>query len=148
MTDPMIADLRRELDKARDALEGCRTYLARHAEGNAALHCAERVMYSPLHAKVDTAVAGIDFALERTQPNPEAEESRRQAAKLLEVFRDLDRCQHGRHAQDPCEGGCNPILRPGQQIGYSRLAEPIFVPQWADKHDPAAWRTPPAEPTP
>lgn len=154
MTNPMIADLRRELDKARDALESCLVHLAKHAEGNAALHCADRVMYSPLHAKVDAAVAGIDYALERTNPNPEAEASARDEAKLLAVFRDLDRCQHGRHAQDPCdgpdhvEGGGNPHLRPGQRIGYSVRAEPIYVPQWADKHDPAAWRTPPADPTP
>lgn len=61
-----VVDLRRELDKAREALTGCQTHLARHAEANAALHCADRVMYSPLHAKVDAAIAGIEHALKRT----------------------------------------------------------------------------------
>lgn len=66
MTDPTVTDLRRELAKARDALAACETHLARHAEANAALHCADRVMYSPLHARVTAAIAGADHALERT----------------------------------------------------------------------------------
>ncbi|MGH3355245.1 MAG: hypothetical protein ACRDOJ_05070 [Nocardioidaceae bacterium] len=58
-------DLTRELDKARDTLDACLTYLERYAEANAALHCADRVMYSPLHARVDTAIAGLDEAISR-----------------------------------------------------------------------------------
>ncbi|MFE4915858.1 hypothetical protein ACFRCX_30605 [Streptomyces sp. NPDC056652] len=63
---PTVTDLRRELRKAAEALAGCDTHLARHAEMNAALHCSERVMYSPLHAKVTAALADITHALART----------------------------------------------------------------------------------
>lgn len=61
-------DLRRELDKALDTLLAVRRYLARHAEMNAALHCATRVMYSPLHARVESAVTGAQQALARYGP--------------------------------------------------------------------------------
>ncbi|EFL29443.1 hypothetical protein SSOG_09157 [Streptomyces himastatinicus ATCC 53653] len=69
MTGPTVTDLRRELAKAEDALSGCLLYLSRHAQGNAALHCSERVMYSPLHAKVEAAITGIVHALKRTEPD-------------------------------------------------------------------------------
>lgn len=67
MTDPTVTDLRRELAKAREALAAAEQHLARHAEANAALHCTDRVMYSPLHAKVTAAIAGADHALARTE---------------------------------------------------------------------------------
>jgi hypothetical protein len=67
-SDSTVTDLRRELSKAEDALSDCFLYLSRHAQGNAALHCSERVMYSPLHAKVEAAIAGIVHALKRTEP--------------------------------------------------------------------------------
>ncbi|MEU2510533.1 hypothetical protein [Streptomyces syringium] len=73
ITDPVVADLRRELDKARETLTGCETHLARHAEMNAALHCADRVLYSPLHAQVTAAIGQIDHALVRTAPDPRDE---------------------------------------------------------------------------
>jgi hypothetical protein len=63
------ADLRRELEKAHDALAAAERHLARHAEMNAALHCSDRVMYSPLHAKVQSAATSIEPALARTAPN-------------------------------------------------------------------------------
>lgn len=65
-----LEDMRRELEKAREALTAADLYLARHAEMNAALHCSERVMYSPLRSKVQAAVYGIDHALARTADEP------------------------------------------------------------------------------
>lgn len=69
-TDPTVADLRRELEKAGEVLAGVEVHLARHAEMNAALHCAERVLYSPLHARVTAAIGQIEHALVRTAPDP------------------------------------------------------------------------------
>lgn len=68
MTDDTVTDLRRELAKALSALDGVLTYLTRHAEMNAALHCADRVLHSPLHARVEAAVYQIHHALDRTDP--------------------------------------------------------------------------------
>jgi hypothetical protein len=116
-------------------------------------------MYSPLHAKIATAMHGVDHALARTEPDPEddaaSEASRRRDAALLAVLADLDRCQHGRHRLDDC-GACggrstgNPHMPVGQVIGYGLRGEWIVVPLADDKHDPAAWRVTPAaeEPTP
>ncbi|MFE2710564.1 hypothetical protein ACFXKI_00885 [Streptomyces mirabilis] len=152
MTDPTVTDLRRELEKARDALAAAEEHLARHAEMNAALHCAERVMYSPLHAKVATAMHGVDHAIARTEPDPEddaaIEGSRRRDAGLLAVLADLDRCMHGRHQGDDC-GSCggpskgNHHLRPGAVIGYGLRGDRIVMPDRDYKHDPAAWRVQP-----
>lgn len=154
MTDPTITDLRRELDKARDALTDAAIHLARHAEMNAALHCATNVMYSPLHAKVTAAVRSIDHALERTgQPVTDtlAMRSLADTAGLVKILTDLDRCQHGRHVGDPCgpaddctgTSAGNPHLRPGQVIGYGLRADLIVVPDRDHKHEPAAWRAQP-----
>ena len=65
-----IADLRRELEKAHDTLEVVQRHLAAVAEGNAALHCADRVIYSPLHAKVEATINGVRMALMVTSPDP------------------------------------------------------------------------------
>jgi hypothetical protein len=151
VTDPTITDLRRELEKARDALAAAEVHLARHAEMNAALHCAERVMYSPLHAKVTAAIAGIEHALARTErPVTEtlAMRSLGDTAALVKILTDLDRCQHGRHHGDPCgpADACtgtsagNPHLPPGMVIGYGLRGDHIVMPDRAHKHDPAAWR--------
>jgi hypothetical protein len=152
MTDPTITDLRRELEKAREALAGAEQHLARHAEMNAALHCAERVMYSPLHGKVAAAMNGVDHALARTEPDPDddaaIESSRRRDAGLLAILTDLDRCQHGRHQGDPCgpADACtgtsagNPHLPTGMVIGYGLRGDEIVMPDRDHKHDPAAWR--------
>lgn len=147
-----ITDLRRELEKAEDALSGCLLYLSRHAQGNAALHCSERVMYSPLHAKVEAVIAGITHALKRTeQPNtPTLDSSDGVWAALVA---DLDRCMHGRHQGDPCgpSGACtgtsagNHHLRPGMVIGYGIRGDHIVMPDREHKHDPAAWRQPQSE---
>jgi len=66
--------------------------------------------------------------------------------KLLD---DLDRCGHGRHPLDMCLdcGGAsvgNPHLTVGQIIGYTRTGAPYYVPAYADRHKPEAWRTAPA----
>jgi len=145
MTDAAVTDLLRELSKARDALAATEIHLARHAEMNAALHCAERVMYSPLHAKVTNAIADIDHALNRTQQPSEAGGD----ASAVNLLADLDRCEHGRHAADPCvscpdgQSTGNIWLEPGQCIGNNRYGHGIYVPHPNDKRDPAAWRRQP-----
>ena len=154
MTDANITDLRRELEKARLALIDALKHLGAHAEMNAALHCADRVMYSPLHAKVDNAIQGIDIALARTeQPATDtlAMRSLADTAGLVKVLTDLDRCQHRRHHGDPfrpaddCNGTSagNPHLPPGTVIGYGLRGDHIVMPGRDHKHDPAAWRVQP-----
>jgi hypothetical protein len=147
MTDPTVTDLRRELEKARLALIDAQTHLASHAEMNAALHCASQVLYSPLHAKVTTAIQGVDRALARTdQPNVPTLDSQSPDGAWAALCADLDRCVHGRHWGDDC-GDCggqsrgNPHLRPKHVIGYGRRGDPIVMPYRVDKDDPAAWRT-------
>jgi len=150
MTDSAITDLRRELEKARDALEACLVHLVKHAEMNAALHCADRVHYSPLHAKATAAVAGIDHALARTAPqqNTPTLNHENSDGPWAALVADLDRCQHGRHQGDPCgpADACtgtsagNPHLRPGTVIGYGLRGDHIVMPDREHKHDPAAWR--------
>lgn len=67
-------------------------------------------------------------------------------------FADLDRCQHGRHAADPCfscPGGRsagNRFLRPGQRVGTTVHGAPLCVPQAGDLRDPQVWRGSPQEP--
>lgn len=150
--DPTITDLRRELAKAREALAGAETHLARHAEMNAALHCAERVMYSPLHAKVAAAIDGIDHALARTKRTQHLPtlDSRSSDGVWAALAADLDRCMHGRHEGDDC-GSCggrsrgNHHLRTGTVIGYGLRGDHIVMPGRDHKHDPAAWRQSPGE---
>lgn len=148
MTDPTIIDLRRELEKAREALDGAATHLARHAEMNAALHCATNVMYSPLHAKVNAAIQGIEHALLRTQLIGTATAAMipiEDTADLIKVLMDLDRCQHGRHQGDDC-GSCggpskgNHHLQPGTVIGYGLRGDQIVMPDRDHKSDPSSWR--------
>lgn len=144
--DSTITDLRRELEKALEALEGCLRHLSRHAEMNAALHCAERVMYSPLHAKTEAAVAGIAHALQRTErTRVPTLDSRTPDGPWAALVADLDRCMHGRHQDDAC-GSCggtskgNHHLRTGTVIGYGLYGDHIVMPDREEKHDPAAWR--------
>ncbi|MGW8679598.1 hypothetical protein ACWGNN_00765 [Streptomyces sp. NPDC055817] len=148
MTDPTVTDLRRELEKARDALAATETHLARHAEMNAALHCADRVMYSPLHAKVAAAIGQIDHALARTDhPNAPTLDSQDPEGVWAALVANLDRCEHGRHQGDDC-GSCggvsrgNPHMIPGSVIGYGLRGDKIVMPDRDHKHDPAAWRQP------
>jgi hypothetical protein len=62
MTD--IMNLKRELEKAREVLKLCELYLARHAEMNAAIHCSEKVMYSPLHSRVQSSLYSVERYLD------------------------------------------------------------------------------------
>ena len=142
MTDPIITDLRRELEKARQALIAAQSHLAAHAEANAALHCATTVMYSPLHARVTAAILGAEHALDRTEQALVIEAREPQLAAIL---LDLDRCQHGRHEGETC-GDCggpsagNPHMRTGTVVGYQVHGRQIVMPDRERKHDPAAWR--------
>lgn len=60
------------------------------------------------------------------------------------LIAELDRCQHGRHAADPCFG-CpegnqgNPFLVPGTRIGTTLYGQPIMVPEFDRRYDPKAW---------
>lgn len=56
-------DLNRELDKVSDVLAWADQYLSRENESNAALHCNERVLYSPL----TVAVANARESLQRVR---------------------------------------------------------------------------------
>jgi hypothetical protein len=55
-------------------------------------------------------------------------------AELANILRDLDRCEHGRHAADSCwdcpdgRSAGNPHLAPASTIGYSVYGEPIVMP--------------------
>jgi hypothetical protein len=145
MTDPTITDLRRELEKARYALVDAQSHLSAHAHMNAALHCATEVFFSPLHAKVTAAIQGIEHALTRTEPNEEQQED--YITRLIAgVLADLDRCEHGRHTADSCDGcpqgrsAGNPHLTIGQQIGYGMRGDGIYVPHPEDRWVPEAWR--------
>jgi hypothetical protein len=143
-----ITDLRRELEKARLALVDAQSHLTAHAQMNAALHCATEVFYSPLHAKVTAAIAGIEHALARTGRLLPTLDPRSSDGVWAALVADLDRCQHGRHQGDACgpADACtgtsvgNPHLRPGQTIGYGLRGDHIVMPDRDHKHDPAAWR--------
>jgi hypothetical protein len=130
-----LTDMRRELDKAAETLKAVERHLARQSEANAALHCSEKVMYSPLHAKVAATIQGIENA--RTRKS--------ESVGLLKVLSDLCRCQHGRHEGDTC-GDCggtshgNPHMPPGKVIGYGLYGDQIVRPPRDQKYDPAAWR--------
>jgi hypothetical protein len=150
MTDPTITDLRRELEKARLALIDAQSHLSAHAQANAALHCATEVFYSPLHAKVTAAIAGIEHALARTDRPLPTLDNQSSDGVWAALVADLDRCQHGRHQGDACgpADACtgvsagNPHLRPGTVIGYGLRGDHIVMPDRDHKHDPAAWRRP------
>jgi hypothetical protein len=144
--NPTIADLRRELEKALETLQACAVHLARHAEMNAALHVSDRVMYSPLYAKVEATMSGIGHALHRTaEPEVPTLDHTSPDGPWAALVADLDRCMHGRHSQDPC-GSCggqskgNHHLPPGRVFGYGLRLDQIVVPAPEDRHNPAAWR--------
>ncbi len=48
-------DFKRELQKVLEAIEAATEYHEKSNEANAALHLSERVLYSPLTAKLQTA---------------------------------------------------------------------------------------------
>ncbi|MFI2761413.1 hypothetical protein ACH5A3_21465 [Streptomyces echinatus] len=153
MTDPTITDLRRELEKARLALIDAQSHLSAHAQANAALHCATEVFYSPLHAKVTAAIAGIEHALARTDRPLPTLDSQSSDGVWAALAADLDRCMHGRHQGDAC-GDCggtstgNHHIRPGTVIGYGLRGDRIVMPDRDHKLEPAAWRATPEGDTP
>jgi hypothetical protein len=58
----------------------------------------------------------------------------------------LDRCEHGRHAQDGClscpdrQSTGNLFLQPGQRIGTTLYGEPITVPaDMNNRRNPTKW---------
>lgn len=72
------------------------------------------------------------------------------------LLRDLDRCPHGRHRGDACagwrgpdrfDGGCqggvsvgNPLIKPGQHIGYGLYGEFVVAPDDLDEWgNPDSW---------
>ena len=56
-------DLIRELEKAHEALKWTEEHLAKTNEANAALHCNERVFYSPLTTQVHNARESMERVL-------------------------------------------------------------------------------------
>ncbi|MHC3474653.1 hypothetical protein ACYF6T_38990 [Streptomyces sp. 7R007] len=87
-------DLTRELGKALEALRWTKRHLTAVNEGNAALHCNERVFYSPLTTQVHEAVLSLERVtadLDSDTPNeprPDgwAEQRREFAADVIEAF--------------------------------------------------------------
>lgn len=62
-----IADLVREFDKADEALAACEKFLDHYNAQMAALHLSEKVLPSPLTAKVKAARLGVDLARRHLQ---------------------------------------------------------------------------------
>jgi len=66
--------------------------------------------------------------------------------ELAKVLLDLDRCEHGRHSQDPCfscpdgQSAGNPHMQPGRVIGYGLDGNLIVVPAPEDRYDANNWR--------
>lgn len=118
MTDPTITDLRRELDKARNALIATQDHLAAHAQMNAALHCATEVFYSPLHAKVSAAIQGLEHALARTThprtPTLDSQSAAEEASAVSEHSYLSTGCFHGEHAYCQSMTGQQGEKRPGR----------------------------------
>lgn len=65
MTPDDKADALRELDKIEDALSWAVKHHLASSESNAALHCSERVMYTPLANKLSSAVSSIGLVRAR-----------------------------------------------------------------------------------
>lgn len=80
----------------------------------------------------------MEKSMTNSEPNP--------TSKLAQILMDLDRCEHGRHAADPCfacPGGHstgNLLLPPGTRIGTDLYGRAIVVPPTDQRHEPKAWR--------
>lgn len=65
--------------------------------------------------------------------------------KFTQLMMSLDRCEHGRHAIDPCfscpngQSAGNPILKPGMHIGYDIYGRKIIVPDFYAMVIPDNW---------
>lgn len=64
----IAADLRREITKALPVIESCLRHLGHRAEANAALHCAPRTVYPPLHAQMEATRMSLEQVLNSTEP--------------------------------------------------------------------------------
>lgn len=87
----------------------------------------------------------VDSGIKYTEPDPKWKQDR---LRLAELMLDLDRCEHGRHAKDPCsscqreysvDNTGNTCLEPGERIGTTLYGKPIVVPERKDRYDPDAW---------
>lgn len=66
------ADLIRELEKAHEALHWAEKHLCASNEANAALHCNERVFYSPLTTQVHNARESMERVIADLRAGEEA----------------------------------------------------------------------------
>lgn len=57
-------DMKRELEKIKDALEWASTHHEKQSEANAALHGSTKVMYTPLASKLSNALMSVERVLE------------------------------------------------------------------------------------
>lgn len=80
------------------------------------------------------------------------DELNRNYREFAMIMFDLDRCQHGRHAIDPCYG-CpggkstgNLLIPPNTLIGHTVHGRPIVVPAEGDVHHYQAWYREPGSP--
>lgn len=154
MSDPIIADLCRELEKARITLIDTQTHLAHHAEANAALHCSTTVLYSPLHAKVTAAIQQIEHALQRTEaaatgrdetkaaragaPRPRPVHARPPPGRRVRILR---RTVEGQPQHAPWPGNrLRPVRGPDRRSGAGRPARPEGVAADASRGVPAVTR--------
>ncbi|MFJ8006144.1 hypothetical protein [Streptomyces fagopyri] len=149
-TDPVITQLRDQLEAAQGALRTVGTYLEARDVAAATLAGHEQVRTSPLSTQVERAIADVGATLSATTPG-EQQYGDHVARLLSRVMADIDRCKHGRHTADDCDGcpggqsAGNPCLMTGQHIGYGMNREPLYVPLPADRYKPEAWRTWPGE---
>lgn len=59
----MDKNLQREFQKLDAVLKQCQKYFEHMAKMNATLHSAPEVFYSPLHAKITSARAGVKLLI-------------------------------------------------------------------------------------
>ena len=64
------ADALREIEKIRDALIWADRHFAKLSESNAALHQADRVLYSPLATAIINAAVSLDLVAEYVKHTP------------------------------------------------------------------------------
>jgi hypothetical protein len=67
-----LANARRTIDKAEEALKNALDYFGHQAAMNAASHLSAKVMYPPIHSQIESALYGIamfrDSYPEQEQP--------------------------------------------------------------------------------
>jgi len=67
MIDPNMG---RELDKVEEALKWATEHFSRQSEANAALHCTERVLYTPLATRLFAAQRSLTFVRSELESEP------------------------------------------------------------------------------